>query len=81
MNHDNCIEMQNAMIYEHLYRNPRDTGRKLKVLKMFIRYLGGFLWVLCTFNLRVVSTKIVECKTNIFALLLCCLITSFHGRR
>ena len=35
---------------------PVDTGRKLKVHKMFRRRPGRLLNVLCTFNLRPVST-------------------------
>ena len=36
--------------------NPADTGRKLNVHKTFRRRPGRFLNVLCTFNLRPVST-------------------------
>ena len=39
-----------------IYRNPVDTGRKLNVHKMFRRRPGRLLNVLCTFNLRPVST-------------------------
>ena len=35
---------------------PVDTGRKLNVHKTFRRRPGRFLNVLCTFNLRLVST-------------------------
>ena len=35
---------------------PVDTGRKLNVYKMFRRRPGRLLNVLCTFNLRPVST-------------------------
>ena len=37
---------------------PVDTGRKLKVHKTFRRRPGRLLNVLCTFNLRPVSTGI-----------------------
>ena len=37
---------------------PVDTGRKLNVYKMFRRRPGRLLNVLCTFNLRSVSTGI-----------------------
>ena len=37
-------------------RNPVDTGRILNVHKTFIRRPGRLLKVLCTFNLRPVST-------------------------
>ena len=36
---------------------PVDTGRKLNVHKTFRRRLGRLLNVLCTFNLRPVSTR------------------------
>ena len=36
--------------------NPVDTGRKLNVHKTFRRRPGRLLNVLCTFNLRPVST-------------------------
>ena len=36
--------------------SPVDTGRKLNVHKTFRRRPGGLLNVLCTFNLRPVST-------------------------
>ena len=36
--------------------NPVDTGRKLNVHKTFRRRPGRLLNVLCTFNLRLVST-------------------------
>ena len=39
----------------HFY-TPVDTGRKLKVHKTFRRRPGRLLNVLCTFNLRPVST-------------------------
>ena len=38
------------------YIISRDTGRKLKVHKTFRRFPGCLLNVLCTFNLRPVST-------------------------
>ena len=38
------------------FRKPVDTGRKLNVHKTFRRRLGRLLNVLCTFNLRPVST-------------------------
>ena len=41
------------MMFGDLYRNPRDKGRKLKVLKMFIRRPGGLQCVLSTFKLQV----------------------------
>ena len=37
--------------------NPIDTGRKLNVHKTFRRRPGCLLNVLCTFNLRPVSTR------------------------
>ena len=37
--------------------NPVDTGHKLNAHKMFRRRLGRLLNVLCTFNLRPVSTE------------------------
>ena len=36
--------------------HPVDTGRKLNVYKTFRGRTGGLLNVLCTFNLRPVST-------------------------
>ena len=36
--------------------NPLDTGRKMNVYKTFRRRAGSLLNVLCTFNLRPVST-------------------------
>ena len=39
---------------------PVDTGRKLNVHKTFRRCSGHFLNVLCTFNLRPVSTGIAK---------------------
>ena len=36
--------------------NPVDAGRKFNVHKTFRRYPGHLLNVLCTFNLRPVST-------------------------
>ena len=36
--------------------NPVDTGRKLNVHKTFRRRPGRLLNILCTFNLRPVST-------------------------
>ena len=41
-------------------RNPVDTGRKLNVHKTFRRGPGRLLNVLCTFNLRPVSTGKVK---------------------
>ena len=38
------------------FRKPVDTERKLNVHKTFRRRLGRLLNVLCTFNLRPVST-------------------------
>ena len=38
-------------------RNPVDTGRKLNVHKIFRKRPGRLLNVLCTFNLRPVSTE------------------------
>ena len=43
--------------------NPVDTGRKLNVHKMFRRRLERLLNVLCTFNLRPVSTGKVAHQT------------------
>ena len=40
----------------HLKTSPVDTGRKLNVHKTFTRRPGRLLNVLCTFNLRPVST-------------------------
>ena len=39
-----------------LLTDPVDTGRKLNVHKTFKRRPGRLLNVLCTFNLRAVST-------------------------
>ena len=39
---------------------PVDTGRKLNIHKTFRRRSGRLLNVLCTFNLRLVSTGITE---------------------
>ena len=41
---------------------PVDTGRKLNVHKTFRRRLGRLLNVLCTFNLRPVSTGLYVIK-------------------
>ena len=41
-------------------RSPVDTGRKLNVHKTFRRRPGRLLNVLCTFNLRPVSTQGVD---------------------
>ena len=41
---------------------PLDTGRKLKVHKMFRRLPGRLLNVLCTFNLRPVSSGMIWAK-------------------
>ena len=45
------------MFQASIKRSPLDTGRKLKVHKAFKRRPGRFLNVLCTFNLRPVSTR------------------------
>ena len=44
------------VLYFLKLNNPVDTGRKLNVHKTFRRRLGSLLNVLCTFNLRPVST-------------------------
>ena len=41
---------------------PVDTRRKLNVHKTFRRHPGRLLNVLCTFNLRPVSTGVLVCK-------------------
>ena len=41
----------------HKWLNPVDTGRKLNVHKTFRRRPGRPLNVLCTFNVRTVSTR------------------------
>ena len=47
--------------------NSVDTGRKLNVHKMFRRRSGRLLNVLCSFNLRPVSTgNINHCKNELF---------------
>ena len=46
-----CIQL-----YSHTVFNPVDTGRKLNVYKTFRRHPRRLLNVLCTFNLRLVST-------------------------
>ena len=67
-----CFYMIGTYVMEELYccsldrdnmlqRNlqftfPVDTGRKLNVHKTFRRLLGRLLNILCTFNLRPVST-------------------------
>ena len=43
-------------VYQYLPTNPEDTGRKLNVHKTLRRRPGRLLNVLCTFNLRPVST-------------------------
>ena len=45
------------LIWSHV---PVDTGRKLNVHKTFRRRPGRLLNVLCTFNLRPVSTGVIE---------------------
>ena len=60
--------MVNHLIYNNvigLWLLPQllfsvDTGRKLNVHKTFRRLPGGLLNVLCTFNLRPVSTGVVS---------------------
>ena len=42
--------------------NPVDTGRKLNVHKTFRRRPGRLLNVLCTFNLRHVSTAKIRAR-------------------
>ena len=49
--------LQNKNLVEYI---PEDTGRKLNVHKTFRRRLGRLLKVLCTLNLRPVSTG--QCK-------------------
>ena len=46
------------------YRDPLGTGRKLNVYKTFRRRTGRLLNVLCTFNLRPVSTG--NCWNKLF---------------
>ena len=55
------LNTEDKSLFVHWYGNwwcwnPVDTGRKLKVHKMFRRRPGRLLNVLCTFNLRPVST-------------------------
>ena len=44
------------------HTTPVDTGRKLNVHKAFRRRPGRLLNVLCTFNLRLVSTGTKRCS-------------------
>ena len=46
--------------------NPIDTGRKLYAHKTFRRRPGPLLNVLCTFNLRPVSTGKSCCRFSLF---------------
>ena len=43
-----------------IWGNPVDRGRKLNVHKTFRRRPGSLLKVLCTFNLRPVSTGNID---------------------
>ena len=53
------------LVHDYLSnRNPVDTGRKLDVYKTSIRLPGRLLYVLCTFNLRPVSTEKQRTKVN-----------------
>ena len=45
---------------------PIDTGRKLNVHKTFRRRPGRLLNVLCTFNLRPVSTGVIGFDNSVF---------------
>ena len=49
-------------IFQNSKPFPVDTGRKLNVHEMFRRRPGRPLNVLCTFNLRPVSTGLFEGK-------------------
>ena len=51
-----CIYIKCIMIINTNNGHPVDTGRKLNVHKTFRRRPGLLLNVLCTFNLRPVST-------------------------
>ena len=54
------------MEYENIAKAiPVDTGRKLNVHKKFRRRPGRLLNVLCTFNLRPVSTEIPLAKEEL----------------
>ena len=50
------LKLQNSLFWVFAGVFSVDTGRKLKVQKTFRRRLGRLLNVLCTFNLRPVST-------------------------
>ena len=62
-NTDNCpfsetvVKTRDKTICCDSCSNPVDTGRKLNVHKTFRRRPGRLLKVLCTFNLRPVSTR------------------------
>ena len=49
-------------------RNPVGTGRKMNVYKTFRRRSGRLLNVLCTFNLRPVSTGKLRQTINVGAI-------------
>ena len=48
--------INNPNLIKETLQDPVDTGRKLNVHKTFRRCPGRLLNVLCTFNLRTVST-------------------------
>ena len=49
-------DLKGAAIFESTIAYPVDTGRKLNIRKTLRRHPGRHLNVLCTFNLRPVST-------------------------
>ena len=52
------ITCRNTFLIHDIIASPVDTGRKLNVHKTFRRRPGRLLNVLCTFNLRPVSTGV-----------------------
>ena len=58
------LNFQNTTYCSSLQPIPADTGRKLNVHKTFRRRPGCLLNVLCTFNLRPVSTEMVACSSS-----------------
>ena len=52
-------------MFEGVRNIPVDTGRKLNEHKTFIRRPGRLLNVLCTFNLRPVSTGMLLPKSKV----------------
>ena len=55
----NYIKVLSLVVSSRYINIPVDTGRKLNVHKTFRRRPGCLLNVLCTFNLRPVSTGIL----------------------